>query len=119
MPGLEEEDCYFGANMENRPMEWNLNQAQKRSSKSTIYKQAKKTNKTTTRQTTTIILQWFELETPGLWTPNMHIETSQPRVNCQRQVFAINIQLNQLTTQPDSTPQTPTDSVDNESLQES
>ena len=49
----------------------------------------------------------------------MHIETSQPRDNYQRQVFAINIQLNQLTTQPDSTPQTPTDSVDNESLQES
>ena len=45
MPGLEEEDCYFGAIMENRPMEWNLKQAQKRSSKFEIYKQAKKTIK--------------------------------------------------------------------------
>ena len=103
--------------MENRSMEWNLKQAQKKVIET--YKYAKKNNKNTTRQTTTIILQRFKLETPRLWSPNMHIETSQPRDNYQRQVFAINIQLNQLTTQPDSTPQTPTDSVDNESLQES
>ena len=49
----------------------------------------------------------------------MHIETSQPQEDWQRQVFAINIQLDQLTTQPDSTPQTLTDSGNNESLQES
>ena len=29
-PGHEEEDCYFGANMDNRPPKWNLTEAQKK-----------------------------------------------------------------------------------------
>ena len=29
-PGHEEEDCYFGANMENRPPKWNLTEAQQK-----------------------------------------------------------------------------------------
>ena len=39
-PGHEEEDCYFGANMENRPLKWNLTEAQKKTIEE--YKQAKK-----------------------------------------------------------------------------
>ena len=34
-PGHEEENCYFGANMENRPPKWNLTEAQKKSLKLT------------------------------------------------------------------------------------
>ena len=29
-PGHEEENCYFGANMDNRPPKWNLTEAQKK-----------------------------------------------------------------------------------------
>ena len=39
-PGHDEENCYFGANMENRPTKWNLTEAQKKVIKN--YKQAKK-----------------------------------------------------------------------------
>ena len=39
-PGHDEENCYFGANMENRPSKWNLTEAQKKIIEE--YKQAKK-----------------------------------------------------------------------------
>ena len=39
-PGHEEENCYFGANMENRPPKWNLTDAQKKGIDE--YKQARK-----------------------------------------------------------------------------
>ena len=39
-PGHEEENCYFGANMDNRPPKWNLTEAQKKVIEA--YKQAKK-----------------------------------------------------------------------------
>ena len=39
-PGHDEENCYFGANMENRPTKWNLTEAQKKIIEN--YKQAKK-----------------------------------------------------------------------------
>ena len=39
-PGHDEENCYFGANMENRPTKWNLTEAQKKVIEN--YKQAKK-----------------------------------------------------------------------------
>ena len=39
-PGHEEENCYFGANMENRPSKWTLTEAQKKVIEA--YKQAKK-----------------------------------------------------------------------------
>ena len=39
-PGHEEENCYFGANMENRPSKWNLTDAQKKVIEA--YKQARK-----------------------------------------------------------------------------
>ena len=39
-PGHDEENCYFGANMENRPPKWNLTEAQKKVIEE--YKQAKK-----------------------------------------------------------------------------
>ena len=39
-PGHDEENCYFGANMENRPSKWNLTDAQKKVIEE--YKQAKK-----------------------------------------------------------------------------
>ena len=39
-PGHEEEDCYFGANMDNRPPKWNLTGAQKKVIEE--YKRAKK-----------------------------------------------------------------------------
>ena len=39
-PGHDEEDCYFGANMDNRPPKWNLTEAQKKAIE--LYKQAKK-----------------------------------------------------------------------------
>ena len=29
-PDLVEENCYFGANMENQPLKWNLTEAQKK-----------------------------------------------------------------------------------------
>ena len=34
-PGHDEEDCYFCANMDNRPSKWNLTEAQKKLSNST------------------------------------------------------------------------------------
>ena len=39
-PGHDEENCYFGANMENRPPKWTLTEAQKKVIEN--YKQAKK-----------------------------------------------------------------------------
>ena len=39
-PGHDEEDCFFGANMDNRPPKWNLTEAQKKAIE--LYKQAKK-----------------------------------------------------------------------------
>ena len=39
-PGHDEEECYFGANMDNRPPKWNLTEAQKKAIE--LYKQAKK-----------------------------------------------------------------------------
>ena len=39
-PGHDEENCYFGAKMENRPLKWNLTEAQKKIIEE--YKQAKK-----------------------------------------------------------------------------
>ena len=39
-PGHDEENCYFGANMENRPPKWTLTEAQKKVMEN--YKQAKK-----------------------------------------------------------------------------
>ena len=39
-PGHEEENCYFGANMENRPPKWNLTEAQPKVIEA--YKQARK-----------------------------------------------------------------------------
>ena len=39
-PGHDEENCYFGANLENRPTKWNLTEAQKKIIEN--YKQAKK-----------------------------------------------------------------------------
>ena len=39
-PGHEEENCYFGANMENRPPKWNLTEAQQKIIEA--YKQARK-----------------------------------------------------------------------------
>ena len=39
-PGHDEEDCYFGAIMDNRPPKWNLTEAQKKAIE--LYKQAKK-----------------------------------------------------------------------------
>ena len=39
-PGLEEEDCFFGADMDNRPPKWNLTEAQKKVIEE--YKRAKK-----------------------------------------------------------------------------
>ena len=29
-PGQDEQDCYFGANLDNMPPEWNLTEAQKK-----------------------------------------------------------------------------------------
>ena len=43
-PGHDEESCYFGANMENRPPKWTLTDAQKKIIEA--YKQAKKNNQT-------------------------------------------------------------------------
>ena len=43
-PGHEEENCYFGANMDNRPPKWNLTEAQKKVIEA--YKQARKPIKT-------------------------------------------------------------------------
>ena len=39
-PGHDEEDCYFGANMDNHTLKWNLTEAQKKAIE--LYKQAKK-----------------------------------------------------------------------------
>ena len=39
-PGHDDEDCYFGANKDNRPPKWNLTEAQKKAID--LYKQAKK-----------------------------------------------------------------------------
>ena len=39
-PGHDEEDCYFGANMDNQPPKWSLTEAQKKVIK--LYNQAKK-----------------------------------------------------------------------------
>ena len=39
-PGHQEENCYFGANMENRPPKWTLTEAQKKVIET--YKQARK-----------------------------------------------------------------------------
>ena len=33
-PGHDEEDCYFGSNMDNRPPKWNLTEAQELNSTS-------------------------------------------------------------------------------------
>ena len=43
-PGHEEENCYFGANMDNRPPKWNHTEAQKKVIEA--YKQARKPIKT-------------------------------------------------------------------------
>ena len=47
-PGHDAENCYFGANMENRPPKWTLTEAQKKVIEN--YKQAKKTMKPKTER---------------------------------------------------------------------
>ena len=64
-PGHDEENCYFGANMENRPPKWNLTEAQKKIIEE--YKQAKKTNQTKIGTISTILIEGFKLETPRLY----------------------------------------------------
>ena len=66
IPGHDEEDCYFGANMDNRPPKWNLTEAQKKTIE--LYKQAKKTNPTKNGTTSTILIEGFKLETPRFYT---------------------------------------------------
>ena len=39
-PGHEEDNCYFDANMKNRPLKWNLTETQKKGIEA--YKQARK-----------------------------------------------------------------------------
>ena len=73
-PGHEVENCYFGANMENRPPKWTLTKAQKKVIEN--YRQAKKTNKTKNRTTTTILFQGFKLETHAL-IQNLHRNKTQ------------------------------------------
>ena len=105
-PRHDEENCYFGANIENRPPKWTLTEAQKKVIEN--YKQAKKTNKTKNGTTTTVLFEGFKLATPHF--TNTNEEPPKPQDDWQRQVDSISIQLKQLTTEPDSpltTPQTP------------
>ena len=77
-----------------------------------------KTHKTKNRTTPTVLFQGFKLETPRLNNQNAQINT-KPQDDWQRQVETINIQLKQLTTEPDYIPQTPTHSDSNQLTQES
>ena len=67
-PRHEEENCYFGANMENRPPKWNLQKPNNRLLKQT----STKANKTKNRTSATILFEGFKLESPRL-----HIKSSQ------------------------------------------
>ena len=78
-----------------------------------------KTHKTKKGTTSTILFQGFKLETPRLNNQNAQITTIKQQDDWQRQVETINIQLKQLTTEPDYTLQTVTHSDNNELPQES
>ena len=65
-PGHDKEDCYFGANMNNRPTNQNLTEAQKKCIEE--YKQGEKIDQTKNRTTSTILFEGFKLETPRLYT---------------------------------------------------
>ena len=71
-PGHEEENCYFGANMENRPPKWTLTEAQKKVIEA--YKQAKKPIK------------------PKMERPQ---QSSSKDLNLKRHAFTPNLNINQ------------------------
>ena len=77
-----------------------------------------KTYQTKDRTTSTILFQGFKLETSRLSNRNAQI-TEKPQDDWQHQVETINIQLKQLTTEPDYTPQTHNHSDKDEPPQES
>ena len=64
-PEHDQENCYFGANMANRPPKWTLTEAQKKVIQN--YKQAKKPIKPK-KPRATILVEGFKLETPRLYT---------------------------------------------------
>ena len=74
--------------------------------------------------TTTILFEGFKLETPRLENQHLQLNDNEttmtnPQDDWQRQVDTISIQLKQLTTEPDTKPQDPTDSDDKVTPQES
>ena len=102
-PGHEEENCYCGAHMENLPPKWNLTEAQKKVKKA--YKQARKPIKLKIERFQQSSSEGFKLETPRLNNQKAQIKNTKPRDDWQRQVKT-NLQLKQLTTETDFTPQT-------------
>ena len=110
-PVHEEENCYFGANMENLPPEWTLTEAQK---SHWNIQTSTKTNKTKNRTTRTFFFGGFKLETPRPENQHLQLNDANPQDDWQRQVDTINIQLRQLTTESDSKHQDPTGSDENE-----
>ena len=111
-PGHDEEDCYFGANMDNRPPKWNLTEAQKKAKKKTL-QASKETNQTKNRTTPTILIKGFKLETPRLYTkspqkPNsvddwQHQLSPKPTKTstCEAESTTENLQQLTLETQPE------------------
>ena len=77
-----------------------------------------KTHKTKDRTTSTILFQGFKLKTSRPINQNAQ-KTTKPQDDWQRQKETINIQLKQLTTEPEYTPQTTTHFDNNEPPQES
>ena len=77
-PGHEEENSYFGANMENRPPKWNLTEAQKKVIEA--YKQARKPIKP-------------KKERPRLDNRKANINNTKPQDDWQRHMETINIKL--------------------------
>ena len=110
-PGHDEENCYFGANMENRPPKWTLTEAQKKVIEK--YKQAKKTHQTKNGTTPTILVEGFKLESPRLYTNSpqkqnleddwQHQLSPKPATTavCETQLTTQNSQQSRLETQHD------------------
>ena len=73
-PGHEEENCYFGANMETRPPKRILTEAQK---KDRSLQTSSKTHKIKNKTTSAILLQGFKLKTPRLNNQNAQITTKK------------------------------------------
>ena len=80
---------------------------------------SKTINQTTNGTTTTILFEGFKLETPRPNKQYSQLNYTKPQVDWHRQVDTSYIQLIQLTTEQDSTPQNPTDSDNGESPRES